>query len=71
MKRMFNYDVDIHFKGIGWDTYTVQSDCIENARYKAIGRVIEEAYELCKNNAIDEMRIYREGTDKLLKEYSI
>ena len=38
---MFVYDVDIHFKGIGWDTYTVNSTCLDNARCVAVNRVSE------------------------------
>lgn len=68
---MFTYDVDVHFKDIGWDTYTVHSYCIDHARYKAIRRVIDESYSVYLNNAIDCMRIYKSGTDKLLREYNI
>ncbi len=64
---MFTYDVDLHFKN-GWDTYQVKADCINNARYEAVMRVINET---SRENAetIDCIRVYKHGTDKLLKQY--
>lgn len=66
---MFIYDVDLHFEN-GWDTYQVKADCLDNARYTAIMRVINETG---RENAetIDCVRVYKHGTDKLLKEYNI
>lgn len=66
---MFTYDVDIHFKDIGWDTYTVHSDCIDHARYKALRRVADESSTFYLYNGIDCIRVYKSGTDKLLREY--
>lgn len=64
---MFIYDVCIHFVW-GWDTYQVKANCLDNARYTAVLRVINETG---RENAetIDCIRIYKHGTDKLLKEY--
>lgn len=67
---MYNYDVDIHFKGWGWDTYIVKAECIDNARYIAVKRVIDETGIKNAEN-IDCVRVYKCGTDKMLKEYDI
>ena len=69
MMKQFIYDVDIHNVN-GWDTYQVEADCLSNARYNAVTRVINETG---KENAetIDCIRIYRHNTDKLLKEYNV
>lgn len=66
--KKFIYDVDLHF-GWGWDTYEVEADCTDNARYNAIMRVINETG---RENAetIDVVRVYKHGTDKILKEYA-
>lgn len=67
--KEFIYDIDIHNVN-GWDTYQVEADCLSNARYNAVTRVINETG---KENAetIDCIRIYRHNTDKLLKEYNV
>lgn len=65
-KGNFVYDVDIH-TATGWDTYTVSADGLQNARYKAVKRVeLETGVENCQS--IDVIRVYKGGTDKLLKE---
>lgn len=69
MKTMYTYDVDLHFES-GWDTYTVSADCIDNARYTAIARVIAETGR-SNANTIDLIRVYKAGTDKMYKEYRI
>lgn len=68
--KKFTYDVDVHFNGKGWDTYEVKADCVENARFAAVMRVINETG---RENAeqIDSVRVYNHGTEKLLKEYAI
>lgn len=64
--KMFTYDVDIH-NANGWDTYTVTADGLENARYNAVTRLeLETSEENCYS--IDVIRIYKHGTDELLKE---
>ena len=62
----FVYDVRIH-NAYGWDTYTVAGDDVESAEYKALKRV---EYECGKEerSSIDVIRIYKEGTNDLLKE---
>lgn len=72
---MFLYDVSIHFRETEkqcqhWETYCVGADCVDNARYNAIIRVV---YEINSEYAktIDCVRVYRYGTDELLKEYDI
>ena len=67
--KQFIYDVDIHNVN-GWDTYQVEADCLSNARYNAVTRVINETG---KENAeiIDCIKIYRHCTDKLLMEYNV
>lgn len=67
MKTIFIYDVDLHFENV-WDTYTVGASCIDNARYTAIKRAINELGRDYANT-IDCVRVYKNGTDKLLKEY--
>ena len=69
MKKMFRYDVDLHF-GWGWDTYEVNAECVDKARYTAIIRVINETSRKYAEQ-IDCIRVYKHGTDKLIKEYSI
>lgn len=65
--KLFTYEVSLHFKNIGWDIYIVNADCLENARLKAVKRVINEiSYEYAEQ--IDLMKIY--NGNKLLKEYS-
>lgn len=71
MKTIFNYDVDVHFKDIGWDTYSVHADCIDHAIYTAIQRIIDETYSIYRDNVIDSLRVYKSGTGILLKEYNI
>lgn len=62
----FVYDVRIH-NDYGWDTYTVRADGLESAKYKAVRRMeLETGEENCYS--IDVIRIYKEGTDELLKE---
>ena len=65
---MYKYDVDIHFSGIGWDTYTVNADCVSNARYMAVIRVINETGRE-HAELIDCVKIYKHGTQKLIKQY--
>ena len=70
---MFIYDVSIHFKETEkqyqhWDTYCVKADCVNNARYNAIMRVVNEISREYAET-IDCVRVYKHGTDKLLKEY--
>lgn len=67
--KQFIYDVDIHNVN-RWDTYQVEADCLSNARYNAVTRVINETG---KENAetIDCIKIYRHCTDKLLMEYNV
>lgn len=67
MKEMFRYDVDLHFPD-GWDTYEVTADCVDNARFTAIVRVVKEISRKYAE-LIDYIRVYKHGTDKLLKEY--
>lgn len=67
---MFRYDVDLHFKNDGWDTYTVKADCIANARYNAMKRV-EEEINTDIAGTVDCIRIYPENSDILLREYNI
>lgn len=73
MTIMFMYDVNIHFaetktQYAHWDEYLVNAENLSNARYNAIMRVINEiSREYAKT--IDCIRIYKHGTDKLLKEY--
>ena len=69
MKKMFRYDVDLHFSW-GWDTYEVNAECVDKARYTAIMRVINEISREYAEQ-IDCIRVYKHGTDKLFKEYSI
>ena len=69
-KKMFVYDVDIHFKGIGWDTYTVNSTCLDNARCVAVNRVSDECGKEYLE-LIDCIRIYPEKSMTLLKQYDI
>lgn len=69
------YDVDMHFKETEkqyqhWSTYRVKADCINNARYNAIMRVIKEVSREYAET-IDCIRVYKQRTDKLLKEYNI
>jgi len=62
---MFMYDVDLHFKGVGWDTYCVMADCVDNARYAAVQRVIDEI-GVKQAETIDCVRVYKHNTDKLV-----
>ncbi|MBR1736824.1 MAG: hypothetical protein IJ736_07390, partial [Firmicutes bacterium] len=68
MNQLFKYDVDLHFEDIGWDTYEVNASCVDNARYMAIKRVIDELGRKYANQ-IDLIRVYKHKTDKLLREY--
>ncbi|MBR1444868.1 MAG: hypothetical protein IJ583_15200 [Firmicutes bacterium] len=70
MNQLFKYDVALHFKDIGWDTYEVNASCVGIANLKAIKRVIDE---LSRERAeqIDFIRIFKHGTGKLLKEYYV
>ena len=63
------YDVDIHTVN-GWDTYQVNADCLCTAKHKAVLRVINETGS---ENAkmVDCIRIYKYGTDTLLREYEV
>ena len=67
---MIKYDVDMHFKNAGWDTYEVNAKCIDNARYTAVKRVLNELNNDIAND-IDCVRVYKHNTDILLKEYEI
>lgn len=62
----FVYDVRIH-NAYGWDTYTVRADGLKSAEYKAVRRMENETDEE-EYSSIDVIRIYKEGTDELLKE---
>lgn len=69
---MLEYDVDIHFKCVSegktkqfWDTYTVAANGYDNARAKALIRVINECGEEMASR-IDDIRVYAYDTDKLL-----
>lgn len=66
----FKYDVDLHFTDAGWDTYEVKANCIDNARYAAIQRVINEINREYANK-IDCIRVYRHENGEFLKEYTI
>lgn len=66
---MIRYDVDIHFSH-GWDTYSVNANGYDNARAKALIRVLNECGEEMARQ-IDDIRVYAYGTDKLIAEYSI
>lgn len=63
------YDVDIHTVN-GWDTYQVNANFACVAGYKAISRVNNET-DSENAKTIDCIRIYKHGTDVLLKEYVI
>ncbi len=63
------YDVDLHFPN-GWDTYSVIANGYDNARAKAITRVITEIGRETAEQ-IDCIRVYAYGTDKLIVEYDI
>lgn len=67
--KTFVYDVDVHTVN-GWDTYQVNDDCLCTAKYKAALRVINETGS---ENAkmVDCIRIYKHGTDTLLREYEV
>lgn len=67
MKTMYTYDVDLHFPD-GWDTYEVSANCVSNARFVAITRVIKEISRKYAE-MVDCIRVYKHGTDELLKEY--
>lgn len=69
MKKIFRYDVDIHFSW-GWDTYEVNAISVDNARFTAVMRVINEISREYAEQ-IDCIRIYQHGTDRLFKEYNI
>lgn len=69
MKKMYRYDVDLHFPW-GYDTYEVNADSIDNAKYTAIMRVINEISREYAEQ-IDCIRVYKHNTDKLYKEYKI
>ena len=62
----FVYDVRVH-NAYGWDTYTVAGDDVESAEYKALKRVEYEC-GIKERSSIDVIRIYKEGTNDLLKE---
>jgi hypothetical protein len=70
MSKLFKHDVALHFKDSGWDTYEVNADCLENARYAAVKRVIEELGRSYAEQ-INLIRIYEHNSDKLLKEYQV
>lgn len=65
----YTYDVDLHFED-GWDTYTVSANHLDGARFMAIQRAVNETGRT-HANSIDCIRVYRSGTDRLLKEYSV
>ena len=67
--KKYTYDVDLHFPD-GWDTYLVKAECIDSARYAAVMRVINEISRE-KAETIDAIRVYKHGTDNLLKEFGI
>lgn len=67
---MFRYDVDIHFKSTGWDMYEVNANCVDNARFTAVKRVIDECGRETAEE-IDLVRVYKHRTPELLKEYEI
>lgn len=66
---MFRYDVDLRFPW-GWDTYEVNADCVDKARYTAVMRVINEIGREYAEQ-IDCIRVYKYYTDTLYKEYLI
>ena len=67
--KTFVYDVDIHTVN-GWDTYQINADCLCTAKHKAILRVNNET-DSENAKTVDCIRIYKHGTDVLLKEYEI
>lgn len=67
---MIKYDVDIHFKGFGWDEYEVNASCIDMAILNGLECVINEL-SMKKTNKIDIVKVYKHKTDKLLKTYYI
>jgi hypothetical protein len=67
--KKYTYDVDLHFPD-GWDTYQVEAECIDSARYAAVMRVINEISRE-KAETIDTIRVYKHLSWDLLKEYKV
>lgn len=67
--KKYTYDVDLHFPD-GWDTYQVEAECIDSARYAAVMRVINEISRE-KAETIDTIRVYKHLSWDVLKEYKV
>jgi len=70
---MYSYDVSLHFNfgcNSYWDTYTLNANCIDEAKYLAIIRAVSEM-GFSNAKTIDLIRIYKSGSEKMYKEYEI
>lgn len=63
MKR---FEVAFHFKGIGWDTYTVNAQGIGGARFAAVRRVVNECGHDTADR-IDKIEVYDEHYNKVFE----
>lgn len=66
MSNVKRFSVAFHFKGIGWDTYTVNAYGVGGARFTAARRVINECGQDTADR-IDYIEIYDDHYNKVFE----